>query len=123
MATVQVLLALAAGPGYPAGSPEHRYEIELALDAAGRPDGAAWVVDPEPWRARRVAPGVAPVEGDVQFDPDNGWSIRFYGAAADSPDAPEAQFDSGAEPVRPGEYVTVTEPDGVAFTYRVVGVG
>ena len=119
---VTVLLALAAGPGFPEGSPEHRYEIELALGAAGRPDGAAWVADPVPWRARRVTPGTSPIDGDVQFDPDNGWSIRFYGAAADSPDAPETRFDSGVEPVRPGEYVTVTEPDGAVFAYRVVGV-
>lgn len=116
-------MALAAGPGFPEGSAGHRYEIELALDPAGRPDGGAWTAEPEPWRARRIAPGVEPVSGDVQFDPDNGWSIRFYGAAADSPDAPETRFDSGAEPVRPGEYMTVTEPDGAVFTYRVVGVG
>lgn len=122
MATVTVLLALTAGPGFPEGSPGHRYEIELALDAAGRPDGAAWEADPEPWRARRIAPGVASVEGDVQFEPDSGWSIRFYGAAADSPDAPETRFDCGAEPVRPGGYVTMIEPDGAEFAYRVVGV-
>lgn len=123
MATVTVLLAMAAGPGFPEGSPERRYEIALALDAAGRPDGAAWKADPEPWRARRIAPDAAPLEGDVQFDADTGWAIRFYGAAADSPDAPETRFDSGSEPVRPGEYVTVQEPDGAVFTYRIVGVG
>jgi len=116
-------MALAAGPGFPDGSPEHRYEITLALDATGRPDGQAWAAHQEPWRARRIMPGTAPVEGDVQFDPDNGWSIRFFGAAAEGPDAPETRFDCGPEPVRPGEYVTVTEPDGAAFTYRVVAVG
>ena len=121
MATV--LLALAAGPGFPDGSPEHRYEIELALDASGRPDGAAWAADPAPWRARRITPAAAPAEGDVQFEPDHGWSIRFYGAAADGPDAPETRFDPGPDPVRPGEYVTVTEPDGTQFAYRVVAVG
>jgi hypothetical protein len=123
MATVTVLLALAAGPGFPEGCPEHRYEIALALDAAGRPDGAAWAADPTPWRARRIVPEAAPLEGDVQFDPDTGWSIRFFNAAAEGPDAPETAFATGTEPVRPGEYVLVTEPDGGEFTYRVVGVG
>lgn len=122
MATVTVLLALAAGPGFPQGSAEHRYEIDLALDPAGRPDEATWVADPAPWRARRVAPDAPPAEGDVQFDPDNGWSIRFYQAAADSPDAPETRFQTGPEPVRPGGYVTVNEPNGAEYTYRVVGV-
>ncbi|MEO3470962.1 hypothetical protein AAFN86_03775 [Roseomonas sp. CAU 1739] len=119
---VTVLLALAAGPGFPEGNPEHRYEISLVLDPGGRPDTAAWLADPVPWRARRVTPGAAPVEGDVQFDPDHGWSIRFFGAAAEGPDAPETQFDCGTEPVRPGEYVTVTEPSGAMFSYRVVAV-
>ncbi|GGJ38907.1 hypothetical protein GCM10011320_53160 [Neoroseomonas lacus] len=120
---VTVLLALAAGPGFPEGSPDHRYEITLVLDAAGRPDGQAWAEDPAPWRARRIVPGAAPVEGDVQFEPDHGWSIRFFDAAAEGPDAPETGFDVGPDPMRPGEYVTVTEPGGTAFTYRVVGVG
>jgi hypothetical protein len=123
MALLQVTLAMASGPGFPEGSPEHRYEIELALDAAGRPDSAAWEADPVPWRARRFAPGADPVQGDVQHEPDNGWSIRFFGAAAEGPDAPETRFDTGTEPVRPGEYVAVLEPDGAAFSYRVVAVG
>ena len=119
---VTVLLALSAGPGFPDGSPEHRYEIGMVLDAAGRPDGAAWAADPEPWRARRIVPDAAPMEGDVQHDPDHGWSIRFYGAAPDSPDVPESRLVFGPEPVRPGDYVTMTEPDGQDFTYRVVGI-
>jgi len=123
MAPVTILLAMAAGPGFPDGSPEHRYEIALALDGSGRPDSAAWTADPVPWRARRIAPGAGPVEGDVQFDPDYGWSIRFYGAAAEGPDAPETRFVCGPDPLRPGEHVTVIEPDGAEFAYRVVGVG
>lgn len=122
MATVTVILALAAGPGFPEGSPEHRYEIALALDGTGRPDVAAWLADPAPWRARRLLPGSAAVAGDVQHDPDHGWSVRFFGTASEGPDAPEARLDFGPDPVRPGEHVTVTEPDGTTFTYRVVGV-
>jgi hypothetical protein len=122
MATVTVILALAAGPGFPDGSPEHRYEIDLALDPAGRPDAAAWAADPQPWRARRILPDAAPEPGDVQYEPDHGWSIRFFGRAAEGPDAPETRFDCGPDPVRPGEHVTVTEPDGAEFAYRVVGV-
>lgn len=122
MTTVTVLLALAAGPGFPEGSPEHRYEIGLVLDAGGHPDAEAWAADPEPWRARRIVPGAEPEQGDVQHDPDHGWSIRFFGRVAEGPDAPETGFDCGPDPVRPGEHVTVTEPDCRQFTYRVVGI-
>jgi hypothetical protein len=123
MAVVRITLALTAGPGLPEGSTAHRYEIELALDSGGHPDAAAWLADPEPWRARRIQPDTDPVQGDVQHEPDHGWSIRFFGTAAEGPDAPETMFDCGSDPVRPGEYVTVTEPDGVEWTYRVVAVG
>lgn len=123
MAAVTAILALAAGPGFPQGSPEHRYEIEIALDASDRPDPAAWAADPEPWRARRIVPGALPDHGDMQHDPDHGWSIHFFGLATESPDVPETWFDFGTDPVRPGEHATVTEPDGSEFVYRVVAVG
>jgi hypothetical protein len=123
MGRVSVLLALAAGPGLPEGSPDHRFELTLVLDAAGRPDAAAWRADPDPWPARRMAPDGSAVEGDVRHDPDHGWSVRLIGAAGETEDAPEARFDFGAGPVRPGEHVTVIEPDGTEFAYRVVAVG
>jgi hypothetical protein len=122
MAVVRVTLALVGGPGLPEGGTGRGYVVDLALDAGARPDAAAWEADPEPWRARRIIPGAEPVQGDVQYDPDHGWSIRFFGAAADGPDAPETQLDFGTEPVRPGEYATMVEPDGSAFSYRVVAV-
>ena len=123
MAKVAVLLALAAGPGFPEGSSDHQFEVTLALDAAGRPDVAAWWADPAPWPARRFAPGKPPAQGDVQHDADHGWSVRLFGPEGEGPDAPETRLDFGTQPVRPGEHVTVTEPDGSAFAYRVVGVG
>ena len=36
MERMLVTLSLAAGPGFPLGCVDHRYEIELALDAAGQ---------------------------------------------------------------------------------------
>jgi hypothetical protein len=59
----------------------------------------------------------------VQYDGDNGWFIRFSGSLAERFDAPEAHFDPGTSPIRPGEYVTITEVDGGVYDYRIVGVG
>jgi hypothetical protein len=123
MERMLVTLSLAAGPNFPVGCVDHRYEIELALDAAGQPDGKAWEGDPAPWRARRYRPEGPPEQGDVQYDGENGWFIRFSGSLAERFDAPEARFDPGSSPIRPGEYVTITEPDGGVFDYRIVGVG
>ncbi len=59
----------------------------------------------------------------MQYDPDDGWWLRFFRGAAEGPDAPPHHLDFGAEPVRPGAYVVVVEPDGRRYDYRVVGVG
>lgn len=121
MALVTVTLAMGPGPGFPTGSPEHRYVLRLALDAEGRPDAAAWLADPTPWPAQRVWPGVPLRAGDIQHDPDAGWSLRFFGDAEDRADAPSVLMQpQGA--MRPGSYVTLAEPNDAPRDYRVVGV-
>lgn len=122
MPLVLVTLSLAAGPGFPMGSVDHRYALQLALDASGHPDAHAWAEDPAPWRAQRFRPDAAPEPGDVQYDGENGWFIRFSTSAAECFDAPEARFDPGHSPIRPGEHATITEPDGGVFDYRIVSV-
>ena len=69
MERMLVTLSLVAGPGFPSGCVDHRYEIELALDAAGQPDAQAWAEDPAPWRARRFRPD-APAERRLRDVPD-----------------------------------------------------
>jgi hypothetical protein len=123
MERMLVTLSMVAGPGFPLGCQDHRYEIELALDAAGQADPIAWQEDPAPWRARHYRPDAPPELGDVQYDGDNGWFIRFSGSLAERFDAPEAHFDPGTSPIRPGEHVTITEVDGGVYDYRIVGVG
>ncbi|HEY4254537.1 MAG TPA: hypothetical protein VGM87_25265 [Roseomonas sp.] len=123
MALVTVILAMGPGPGFPAGSPEHRYVLRLALDAEGRPDMAAWATDPAPWPAQRIRPGAPIRAGDVQHDPDAGWSLRFFGDAEDRADVPSVPLlapDGGA--IRPGSYITLIEPGDAPRDYRVVGV-
>ena len=41
MERILVTLSLVAGPGFPTGCVDHRYEIELVLDAAGHPEAKA----------------------------------------------------------------------------------
>jgi len=130
MATpVTVTLALAHGPGFPDGSPERRYELRVVLDQRGCLDAAAWLADPEPWPTRRIAPGEPEQRGDVRHDPEDGWYVTLFrsgdrDAAADGdPDAPLHHVLHATGPMRPGEYLTITEPDGRDYEYRIVGVG
>lgn len=118
-----VTLVVAAGPGFPQGSPDRRYEIEAALTPGGHLDAEAWHADPKPWAARRIWPGAPAQEGDVQYDADTGcWSIRLFPAPGAATDAPlHAQIQNAGQ-LRPGEYLTIREPDGAEYSYRVVGV-
>ena len=119
-----VTLVLAGGPGFPEGSPERRYEITVALTPGGHLDPQAWFADPDPWPARRSWPGSPSRDGDVQYDADTeSWSVRLSPDPGDSADTPlHAQIRNAAQ-LRPGEYVTIREPDGVEYSYRVVAVG
>lgn len=122
MTAMTVTLVMAAGPGFPEGSPEHRYVLQMVLDAEGHPDPAAWAGDTAPWRARRIRPEEPEIAGDVQYDEDDGWSLRFAAAAADRPDAPATHLALHEPILRPGAYVTVTEAEEEPRDYRVVGV-
>ena len=121
MPLMTVTLAMAPGPGFPEGSPEHRYVLCLALDGDARPDAAAWTADTDPWPAMRIRPGETDMRGDVQHDPDSGWSLRFFNQADDRSDAPTTGLIVH-EGLRPGAYLSVNEPEGEARAFRVVGV-
>lgn len=117
-----VTLVMASGPGYPEGSEAHRYEMTITLDSHGCPDAHAWRTDPEPWPARRRWPGEPDLRGDVQHDADVGWWLRFFRDTAQAPDAPPHDIQLHAGPLRPGEMLTIREPDGRLYDWRVVGV-
>ena len=118
----RVILSPAGGGGLPEGSPDYRYEFDLELDHDRTPRVAAWTEDSWPWFARRVWNGEA-TEGDVQYDEDSGWAMRFFPRAEHAPDAPlQSHFRNGAR-FRPGEIVSVSEADGRDYAWRVVSVG
>ena len=117
----KVTLVLASGPGFPHGDPENRYEIEVTLDSTGRLDPEAWFADPNPWPARRHWRGEWPHDGDVQLDEETGaWSLRFFPKPGEAGEAPPHEVIRTNMPMRPGEYLTIREPDGKEFAYRIV---
>ena len=117
-----IILSPSGGPGLPEGSPEHRYELKLLLDAQGQPSAEAWLADPEPWPARRFWPRDGLMEGDVQYDPDLGWALRFFRQGDAAADAPLHAMIRGNIRLRPGENITLVEPDGQENAWRIVGI-
>jgi hypothetical protein len=118
----KVTLVLASGPGFPNGDPECRYEIEVTLDSTGRLDRAAWYADPNPWPAKRHWRDEWPRDGDVQLDEETGaWSLRFFPKPGEAGEAPPHELLMRSNvPMRPGEYLSIREPDGKEFAFRIV---
>jgi hypothetical protein len=119
---VDVTLVQAWSPGAPDGHAAHRITFGMALDAQGGPDAEAWLADPNPWPARRESDIAAALQGDVAHD-EEGWSLRFWPEGAPATEAPLARILGGPGWLRPGEVVTIREPDGSEAAWRVVAVG
>jgi len=120
----RIELVMAAGPGFPQGSLTHRYNLMVILTPGGMLDEAAWWADPTPWPAERIWPGDRR-HGDVQLDAENGWALRFGPAVGPDTEAHNAPLHApirSAGQFRPGEYVTIREPNGNEYAYRVVNV-
>ncbi len=117
-----IVLSPGGGSGLPEGSPEHRYEIQMELDGQGRPDVEVWEGAPAPWPARRFWPGDGLMQGEVFHDDDTGWHLRFYSRDDGPVDAPISSVLRNSGSYRPGEFVTVSEPDGAEYSWRIVGV-
>ncbi|WP_376099813.1 hypothetical protein ACE7GA_12430 [Roseomonas sp. CCTCC AB2023176] len=117
-----IVLSPSGGTDLPEGSPEHRYEVELGLDPQGFPDIQAWLADPDSWVARRRWPGEGLMDGDVIHDDDMGWALRFFRRDDNPVDAPIHSVLRRTAPCRPGEVVTIAEPDGREHAWRIVGV-
>ncbi|HYF09194.1 MAG TPA: hypothetical protein VD970_16355 [Acetobacteraceae bacterium] len=118
-----ITAALISGPHGMAEWPDHKIEMRVVLDRHGRLDMHAWEADPEAWVARRLRPDAPSVRGDVQYDPDEGWVLRFYQGHDQSPDAPRCVLGIGVGPLRPGHCISVIEPGWKHYGYRIVGVG
>ena len=118
-----VTLVMANGPGFPLGSADHRIEMSVGLTPGGLLDQAGWLADPNPWPVTRIWPGEAPRSGDVYWDAESGWSLRFFPANGEAVDTPPQALIRNAGQLRPGEYVTIWEPQGTEYAWRVVSTG
>ena len=113
-----VAMVLAQGPGLPDGDVEDRLAMQVQLNAVGQLDRAAWTAAPSGWTAVRTRPHHHEQSGEVALiDGDDGfWAVR----RSSGEDEPLWLLESDV--VRPGEIVSVRNPDGTRLLFRVVAV-
>lgn len=110
-----IRLEMAREPGRPAGDPGEGYDLVAPLDAEGRLDAAAWSTDPERCYARRFSDDETAARGRLRHEAGNRWIVDLE--PGDGEDAVGFRF--GEERFVPGEYVSLTLPDGEQHTYVV----
>ena len=118
MSLKRIHLELARTPDFPNGSAAHGFEFIAPLDAKGHLDSAGWPKAKGACTVRRFWSG-SPDEHGVLIQRRNGtWAFSYE--PGDDDDEAIFRFDRHNFVV--GEYVTVTEHDGIARPFRVVDV-
>ena len=118
MSLKKIRLELARTPGFPEGSGRHGYKFTAPLDAKGNLDAAGWTKAKEACSVLRFWDGEPDEHGVLIHRRDGKWAFSY--ALGDDDDEPIFRFDKHQFTV--GEYVTVTEHDGVARPFRIASI-
>ena len=113
----QIRLELARTPEFPNGSAAHGYELVVPLDAKGHLDSAGFADAKAACTVRRFWAGADDEHGAL-IHTRGGWVFSY----APGPDDDEPIFKLDRHQFTVGDYVTVTEHDGIARPFRVVEV-
>jgi hypothetical protein len=111
---LSIRLELARTSEFPQGSASRAYLLRLPLDAEGLIDGAALQRSPARATVHRFWPNEPDMSGYVVHT-RRGWAFSYELGEGDD----EAIYHIETHPIRIGEYVTLTEPDGRRLPFRV----
>ncbi len=118
MSLKKIRLELARTPEFPDGSPRHGYDFVAPLDGKGHLDPAGWAKTRNACTVRRFWNSTPDEHGRLIHRPGGQWAFSYKPGEDD--DEPIFRFDKHHFAV--GEYVTVTEHDGVARPFRVAEI-
>lgn len=110
-----VRLELARTPDFPEGSASRAYMLRVPLDPTGLIDEVALARRPGMATVRRFWPN-EPDQTGYLLRNGKGWLFSYAEGAEDD----EKLYHLDAHPLRIGDYVTITEPDGARFPFKVV---
>ncbi len=112
-----IRLELARTKDHPEGSAAHGYEFTAPLDAEGHLDMSGWKADKLACTVWRFWHGEDDEHGVLIHGP-GGWAFSYEPGEED--DEPIFKFDR--HNFLAGEYVSITEHDGVTRPFRVAWV-
>ncbi len=119
MSMKEIRLELARNPDFPEGSAAHGYLFHAPLDDTGHLDQSAWPSFRDRCTVDRFWGGEPAENGHLRHTRGRRW-VFHYDGMDDDEDEPIFAFDRHA--FIEGEYVSITEHDGVQRTFRVVSV-
>ncbi|SKA09373.1 hypothetical protein SAMN02745126_03461 [Enhydrobacter aerosaccus] len=118
MSLKKIRLELARTPEFPEGSVECGYEFTAPLDSTGKLDPKQWAQDKDKCTVRRFWHNADDEHGRLTHHKGGAWAFSY--AAGEEEEEPIFRFDKHV--FKPGEYVSITEHDGVTRPFRVVDI-
>ncbi|MGZ8997811.1 MAG: hypothetical protein ACXW2T_03040 [Allosphingosinicella sp.] len=112
-----IRLELARTREFPEGSASRAYLLRLPLDENGLIDEDSLHRSPALATVHRHWPSEPDLSGYVVLTP-KGWAISYEPGEDDD----ETVFHLETHPIRMGEYITLTEPDGQRLPFRVASL-
>ncbi len=120
---MQITLNLARTKAFPEGSIRHGYEFVAPIDEHGHIDTKSWKDRKNACIVRRFWDDEPIKRGSLvhRAGGDKGATWGFdYDSATHADD--EAGYRFGDHAFKPGEYVSIRDPDGAMETYKIVSV-
>lgn len=114
----RIRLELARTADFPEGNPNYGYEFVAPLDYEARLDAEAWLEAAQLCTLRHFVPGAEDVHGELIYRGNGEWAFSYRPGDADD----EVIYHLREHLLREGEYVSVTEQDGVVRPFRVVSI-
>ncbi|MEQ1867033.1 MAG: hypothetical protein ABL996_20525 [Micropepsaceae bacterium] len=118
MTLFHVRLELARSKDFPDGSSLHGYEFTAPLDASGHLDASGWKANKAACTVRRFTRG-EPDERGRLVHVGKGWHFDYD---AKDTDDDEPVFKLDRHTIKQGEYLSITENDGVMRTFKIASV-
>jgi hypothetical protein len=112
-----IRLELARTKDFPEGSASRAYLLRLPLEDDGLIDEQSLKEAPARATVRRFWPNQPDMSGYVIRTP-RGWAFSYEPGEDDD----ESVFHLETHAIRPGEYLTLTEPDGTLLPFRVASL-